>query len=89
MSNIISDLKQKRKIIEQFQRDMARQEGEEAQLFKQLKDECDVDSVEKAEVKIEKLSGERDEIKELLGKLDEEMGEIIVNAQSESNPESI
>lgn len=80
MSDIIVGLKQKRRIIEQFQRDQAKQEGQEMQMLKQLKDEHDADSVEIAEVKIGKLREELVESEKFLEELDTEMDQIIHNA---------
>lgn len=89
MSDIIEGLKQKRRVIEQFQRDQAKQEGQEEQMLKQLKDEHDADSVEMGEVKIEELKEELAESEKLLENLDAEMGEIIHNARPGSNPGSV
>lgn len=80
MANIIEDLKRKRRTIEQFQRDQAKQEGQEEQMLKQLKDDHDVDSVEMGEVKIEKLREEKLESEKLLEDLDKTLSEIIDNA---------
>jgi len=85
MTNIIEELKQKRRTIEQFQRDKARQEGEKAQLSKQLKDECGEDSVEKAEKIVEREVKELEQHKKYLEELDKELDQIICSASPGSN----
>jgi len=87
MADIIEELKRKRRTIEQFQRDKANQEGQEAQLIKQLKDECggDVDTIEEADKLVEHLIEEKEESENLLKELDTEMSEIIYNAQPGNN----
>ena len=88
MSDIIEELKQKRKKIEQLRRDQANQEGQENQLLKQLKDEIGVNSTEEAEEEIEKLGTELVENEKILEKLDREMDTIISAATSRSNSTS-
>ena len=89
MPDILEELKRKRRTIEQFQRDQAKQEGQEEQLLKQLKDECDATSVKKAEEVREHLSEEKAESEKLLTDLDAQMGEIIHNARPGSNSGSV
>jgi len=55
MANIVDELKQKMKVIEQCQRDKANQDGQMSQLLKRLKDESNTDSVSAAEKELEKL----------------------------------
>lgn len=85
MADITEDLKQKRRTIEQFQRDEANQQGQEAQLLKQLKDECGEDSIEKAEKIVEKKVEELVQHEKYLKELDTKMGEIIRAAVPGSN----
>lgn len=80
MADIIEDLKQKRRTIEQFQKDAANQEGQRVQLFKQLEQESDVSTVVKAEEVVKRLCEERAENEKLLEELDKEMSEIICKA---------
>lgn len=80
MSDIINDLKQKSRKIDRLRQDKSRQEGQKEQLFKQLKDEHDVDGLVEAENEIQKLSRERVENEEVLNELGAEMDQIICNA---------
>lgn len=80
MADIVEELKQKKKKIEQLQRDKANQEGQQQQLLERLKHEFDVDSVEKAEEKLEVLGKELIKNEKFLEELDAEMGKIIHNA---------
>lgn len=88
MSNIITELKEKRKEIEQFQRDKANQEGQEAQLLKQLQDECSENSIEKAEEVIKRETEELGKHEEFLKELGDKLDKIIYNALPRSNSES-
>lgn len=85
MSDIVEDLKQKSKKIDQLRQDKSRQEGQRDQLLTQLENEHSVSSIVEAENEIEKLTKEKKEHVELLKKLDEEMGQIICNASPGSN----
>lgn len=89
MPDIIEELKRKRKTIEQFQRDKANQEGQEAQLFKQLQDGCDVETVEDAEEVLIHLYEEKTESEELLEKLDKVLAQIICDAVPGSSSGSV
>lgn len=80
MPDIVEDLKEKRRVIEQLRQDKSRQEGQHEQLSKQLKDECGVDGIVEAEKVIQKLTQEFAENEEILIELDEEMDQIIRNA---------
>lgn len=85
MSDIVEDLKQKSKKIEQFRQDKSRQEGQRELMLTQLESEYGVDSVAEAEKMIAELTKEKEEHVELLKKLDEKMGQIICNASPGSN----
>lgn len=89
MADIIEGLKEKRRIIEQFQRTQANQEGQESQLLKQLEAECAANSVEQAEEVLKRLYEEKAQSEKLLEDLDEKMAEIILNAQPGSDSRSI
>ena len=88
MADIIVDLKSKRKVIEQFQRDAANQEGRREQLFTQLKTECDAESVEQGSKVVEELGKELVEHEEFLTELGTKMDTIIRNAVPGSNSDS-
>lgn len=80
MADIIEDLRSKRKIIEQFQRDAANQEGQREQLFAQLKTESGAESVEQGDKVVEKLGKELVDHEALLAELGTKMDTIIHNA---------
>jgi len=88
MSDIIEEVKQKLRVIEQLQRDVAKQEGQREELFKQLSVESGTSSAKEAEEKLEKLCKELEEDEKFLENLDRELGEIIYNANSGSISES-
>ena len=80
MADIIADLKSKRRVIEQFQRDAANQEGRREQLFAQLKAECSAESVDQGDKVVEELGKELVEHEALLAELGTKMDTIIHNA---------
>lgn len=80
MSDIIEELKQKRKVVEQLRQDKSRQDGQFEQLSKQLKEECNVDGIAEAEIVIHKLIQECADENAILKELDVEMAEIIRKA---------
>jgi len=84
MSDIISDLKAKKKQIETLQRQKDQQEGERKQLLRRLKDECGVDSVEDCQKKINKLGEDLVENEKLLEDYKVEMDTILAGANSET-----
>lgn len=88
MPNIVKEVREKRRKIEQLQRDKAKQEGQKLQLLKRLKDEFGVDTVEAAERKLEILGKELVEDESKLKGLDGEMGKIISDATSKSKSSS-
>jgi len=88
MADIIEGLRRKRKIIEQFQRDAANQEGQRKQLFNQLKTECDAESVEQADKVVEELHKELETDEAFLEKLDTKLHTIIRNAVPGSDSEA-
>jgi len=77
MADIISEVKQKVKKIEELRREQAQQDGQKTQLLKQLKDVSGTTSVAAAEKKSEELSLELIIHESTLKKLDEEMSAII------------
>lgn len=78
--DIIARLRRKRKMIEQFQKDVANQEGQREQLFNQLKTESGADSLEQADKVVEGLHKELDTDEAFLEKLDTKMAKIIHDA---------
>lgn len=83
-SIIVEELKAKIKVIQQCQKDKANQDGQMAQLLKQLKDEGNVDSILAAEEVLEKLSEEHAGNVEVLKTLGTKMDKIISIALSGS-----
>lgn len=88
MADIIIELREKRKIIEQFQRDVANQEGRKEQLLNQLKTECGAETVEQGDKVVEELGKERKENEALLEELGTKMDTIIHDAVPGINPRS-
>jgi len=80
MADIIEEVKQKRKEIEELQQRKAKQDGQREQLYKQLKTESGVDSIKAADEELEKLGQELVENEKFLEELDSEMGQIIHDA---------
>ncbi len=88
MADIITGLREKRKIIEQYQRDAANQEGRREQLLNQLKSECGAKTIEQADKVVEELGKERAEHEAYLAELDTKMDTIIHNAVPGSDSRS-
>jgi len=80
MADIIEEVRQKRKKIEELQQRKAKQDGQREQLYKQLKTESGVDSINAADEELEKLGQELIENEKFLEELDSEMGQIIHDA---------
>ncbi len=80
MADVIDNVKDKSKKIEQLQREKAKKDGRREQIMKQLKDDFGVESLSAADKEIEKLCGDLVQDEELLKKLDREMGDIIDQA---------
>jgi len=81
MADIIVEVKQKIKKIEELRRKKAEQDGQKTQLFKQLKDVSGMVSVIEAEKKVEDLSLELISHEKSLRVLSEEMDQIIQGAR--------
>ena len=81
MADIIVEVKQKIKKIEELRREKAEQDGQKTQLFKQLKDVSGMVSVIEAEKKVEDLSLELISHEKSLRVLSEEMDQIIQGAR--------
>ena len=81
MADIIVEVKQKIKKIEELRRKKAEQDGQKTQLFKQLKDVSGMVSIIEAEKKVEDLSLELISHEKSLRVLSEEMDQIIQGAR--------
>lgn len=88
MADVITELRRKRKIIEQFQRDAANQDGQREQLLNQLKSECGAETVEQGDAVVEKLGKERVEDETFLAELGTKMDKIIHDAVPGNNSKS-
>jgi len=67
------ELLQKKKQIEQAKTELAELTGQQKQLFKQLKTDFGLDSLKDAEIYLEHLTKEQDELLEEVNKLTEKL----------------
>ena len=88
MAELIDSIKQKEKVIRDLQQKKARQEGQLAQLFQQLKTEYDVNTLEEAASLLETLQSEKEENDGKLAEIDTNMGNIIATAQGQRSEPS-
>jgi len=82
MSNLLREVRDKRKKIEELQRQKAKQEGQKEQILKRLKGEFGINFVEDIEKELEKLGKELVANEETLKQHLDEMENIISGVHS-------
>jgi len=80
MSNLLQEVRDKRKKIEELQRQKAKQEGQKEQLLKRLKDEFSISSTEEIQPKLDELGKQLVENETTLNRYQDEMDKIIQEA---------
>jgi len=81
MSNLVQEVKNKKKQIEELQRQKSRQEGQKEQLLKRLKDEFGINSTEEIQPKLDELGKQLVESETTFNKYQDEMDRIIQEAK--------
>lgn len=81
MPDIVAELKEKKRKIEDLQRTKARQEGQREQLLKSLKSKFSISSVKESEKRLETFGEELVQHEKSLEKFRNKMDEIISGAR--------